>query len=389
MTTYKQSSLDELMILTALGLQLPQSKRELAEQRYHSVGHFLERPESPFREANIDIYPQGSMAIGTTVKPLTQEEYDIDLVLQMDWTPFHDNPIMLLDELEAYLKSSGNYVDIVERRNRCVCLNYSGDFHLDIIPATPDSLKRTCNTCVVVPDRELRDWSPSNPLGFASWFTQRAFEKHHQMMFAECRIHPVPGEEPINQKPPLKRVVQLLKRHRDIFFNGGKKTPSIIITTLAGQASQRLGEKQYSVADLFYNVLVFIKNEIETAKPAQIEVTNPTNPHEIFSEKWEKHPERYRMFVLWIDSALADIQELCRAQSREEAIEILGKMFGVSQIREAVRTYAAAMREASNRGSLKVASGIGIVSSSPAARNTQSVKPHTFYGDSIFRSLGK
>jgi hypothetical protein len=380
MTIHNHSSLDEILILVAIGLQLPKSKRELATQKYHSVGEYLEKEGSPFYGANLDIYPQGSMAIGTTVKPRKNEEYDIDLVLQMDHTPHHDNPVHLLDTLESYLRANGNYADIVERRNRCVCLNYAGDFHLDIIPATPDLAKFTCDSCVVVPDRELKEWSPSNPLGFARWFNLQAFEEHHGLMFAECRVHPVPGEEPGTQKPPLKRVVQLLKRHRDVFFNGGKKTPSIILTTLAGNASHELGSGQYSVADLFYKVLVYIQKRIEAAHPRQIKVLNPTNPEEVFSEKWEKHPERYRKFADWVEEAIADVQALAHAKSKEDVAAILGKMFGDTRVSEAIKAQASALAKARGEGGLGVAAGTGIISSVPS-ETSRPVRQHTFYGD--------
>ena len=34
--------------------------------------------------ADIEIYPQGSLSISTTVKPLSKQEYDLDLVCEIN-----------------------------------------------------------------------------------------------------------------------------------------------------------------------------------------------------------------------------------------------------------------------------------------------------------------
>ena len=54
------------------------------------------------------------------------------------------------------------------------------------------------------------------------------------------------------KKSPLQRVVQILKRHRDLMFNGDESKPiSIIITTLAARAYN----KETDVLDALVNVV--------------------------------------------------------------------------------------------------------------------------------------
>ena len=81
-------------------LELTETQYETAKSRYEAVGKWLSESLDPFvRESTI--YPQGSMSIGTTIRPLSAEEYDLDLVcfvLSLE----HIAPA----ELETHWKSS-------------------------------------------------------------------------------------------------------------------------------------------------------------------------------------------------------------------------------------------------------------------------------------------
>lgn len=83
------------------------------------------------------------------------------------------------------------------------------------------------------PDREqFRHWSDSNPRGFRAWFVARPEDR---FMEARAQVEPLPLPEQTDEKPPLKRVVQLLKRRPDIVFEGGESDAprSIVLTTLS------------------------------------------------------------------------------------------------------------------------------------------------------------
>lgn len=83
----------------------------------------------------------------------------------------------------------------------------------------------------------------SNPSGYVTWFFERCakqrmrlyeqYVKEHREVVAQAEIEDVKRRK---IKTPLQRVVQLLKRHRDIMFKddqSGNKPISIIITTIA------------------------------------------------------------------------------------------------------------------------------------------------------------
>jgi hypothetical protein len=64
-------------------LQLTRARYQLAVERYGTVNEFLGRAGSPFQFLQPRIFPQGSMALGTTCKPV-YGPHDLDFVLQIE-----------------------------------------------------------------------------------------------------------------------------------------------------------------------------------------------------------------------------------------------------------------------------------------------------------------
>jgi hypothetical protein len=76
------AGLDELLLGVCEELQLTSARYDLAVERYNTLNKVLEGKESPFRYFRPEIYPQGSMALGTTVKPINGP-HDLAFVLQL------------------------------------------------------------------------------------------------------------------------------------------------------------------------------------------------------------------------------------------------------------------------------------------------------------------
>ena len=144
-------ALDFLLEQLSVMLQLPASKYRNAEDKYHAVGAWLAEPGSPLRGLDPDIYPQGSMLLQTTVKPRVGDEYDLDLVCHLK-VARSVNPLTVYEMVKRRLGANEKYASILRPKKRCLRLDYSGDFHLDILPACPDIDRG--NTCILVPDRE-------------------------------------------------------------------------------------------------------------------------------------------------------------------------------------------------------------------------------------------
>lgn len=381
-TYSKDHQLDELFQSICEELQISKSQYDQAETSYNAVANWLSDDEERFPDIDIDIYPQGSLKIGTTVHPILNQEFDLDFVceLNLDWEKY-DNPVEVLDLIEERLLEHDVYAPMVERKNRCIRLNYKRNFHMDILPACP--VKEDSNGCVKVPDRQLADWKDSNPKGYANWFEETAKDydvsfNNQILMEKSAEIEKMPGVEPIQIKPPLKRAVQLMKRHRDIYFEENpKKAPiSIVLTTLAGE----FYGNQSSVNDAIEGILDGILNAAQAGK---ITVYNPQNELEVLSERWNEKPELYDSFLIFIRDFREKWTEISDAKEEGfiEVASLLKEMFGEEPINKGMNKQAKVNEAYRQAGKLGITAA-GVMSFTPvvAAEEITTVKRNTFYG---------
>jgi hypothetical protein len=136
-------------------LQITPTQFERAESAYRTVGTWLEAEGTSLAPYHPEIYPQGSMALRTTVKPMRGEEFDVDLVCEVhDWS---DSAMALHAALGARLSENADYARKLEPKNRCWRLNYANSFHLDALPGREDVLRD--GNAIEVPDRKKREWT--------------------------------------------------------------------------------------------------------------------------------------------------------------------------------------------------------------------------------------
>lgn len=65
-------------------LDLPESAYDRAIKRYEDLGEWFNRDESSLKDNEVHIFPQGSFMLGTTIRPLNEEEeYDLDLACKL------------------------------------------------------------------------------------------------------------------------------------------------------------------------------------------------------------------------------------------------------------------------------------------------------------------
>ena len=288
-------------------LQITPTQYERARSAYESVGEWLEGAPSPLAPYRPEIYPQGSMALRTTVHPLHDEEFDLDLVCELSgWT---GTAMQIYDAVGARLGANGTYRKMLEGKKRCWRLNYAGDFHLDALPGREDRNGPTFS--IEVPDRSVSTWKPSNPKGYVVWFEDRA--RPYYALF-EARKAPLPSFAPGDAGDPLRRAVQLLKRHRDVRFDGAPDNAprSIVLTTLAAKHYQG----QESVGEALLGILAGIQAEIGR-EDGLLVVPNPVNEAENFAEAWQDNEPAYRQFVEYVEQFAQDLRALFTAPLNE------------------------------------------------------------------------
>ncbi|MCC6960326.1 MAG: nucleotidyltransferase [Dehalococcoidia bacterium] len=349
-----------------------------AEDHYRAVATFLAAADDPLLRG-CDIYPQGSAALGTTVRPEGRDEHDIDLVARFPVSAKMVGPATVRNAVGRRLAEHATYRQMLEPKNRCWRLRYAGQFHLDITPSVPNP------TCAsggeLVPDREARMWKPTNPLGFCDWFSARAtlvpsILAHKELSEGtRAQIEPLPAQTPL--KGILRRTVQLLKRHRDLAFRGEDadlKPISIIITTLAARSYEACAATGVYATEL--DVVLDVVERLPhffDAPPlgkSGYFVLNPTTSGENFAEKWNANPDLASAFVSWHKMASSDLRTLLEIAGQDTIERHIGRAFGEQEARAAIEPTTKAVEEARTQGKLSIAA-TGVM----AGRVSGSVRP--------------
>ena len=354
--TYMTTLIESIIEL----LDIPDSYYRKAEDRYQSLGSWFNRENSPLADYAPDVYVQGSFRYGTVIRPLLAGEvYDLDLVCQIEESKTERSQKSLKhligDDVKAYAETH-SFKEEAEEKKRCWRLNYADDnlgFHMDILPAVPEDeflIQRLIDFgvpgemavgSVAITDREHSTysgishiWPQSNPRGFAMWFEGRMREVASARILrlvenrAYASVDAVPSFE---WKTPLQRVIQLLKRHRDVMFrpNPDLAPISMIITTLATHAY----DAETNVYEALLNVVQRMPDFVATSKPW---VPNPVNPSvppasvgEDFADKWNDMPKLREAFYMWHDQVLSDVSQLGRELRSERSAELTSKSFGI------------------------------------------------------------
>lgn len=383
-TASANRELDEILDLIGLSVQLTPPQFDKAETSYHAVAKWLQAPGSSVRDYSPDIFAQGSLRLDTTVRPMRHTEFDLDLVCLVLMSE-HASPAVVYDLLLRRMREHGTYDKIIVEMPRCIRLDYSGDFHLDIVPAIPDAACLPGETCMKIPDRPKRRWHDTNPKGYSGWFDTQCLKRKLQegvkRFSANANVEPLREPAPAYAKPPLKLSVQLFKRWRDVVFAGREhlQPASIVLTTLSGMLYQ--GERHPT--DALATILDGIYYQSLREK---IVLWNPSNPKEFITDKWREKPEMYDAFLDAVYAFRVALHKMINEGRYPDLIDDLKDMFGDWPVARAFTQFAERRQRARGNGSLLMerATGVLSVAATPrvtAAPGSVKVKSHTFHGE--------
>lgn len=340
-------------------IDLPYEVKQKAKGRYEDLGEWLNRDESTIADYRPYIFPQGSFLLQTTIRPVKKDgEYDLDIGCKFlnGLTTANISQKELKEklrlELESYRIARSIKADL-EEKTRCWRIEYQDNmiFHIDIVPCIPafefdsssygsffiDSYRKgelLLTESNILAWKELsllitdtnnkdferisNDWHHSNPEGFAKWFRanaalDRARDLQSYSIRNEITDLPITTSK---QDTILQRTIKLLKRHRDIMFNGNDEYApiSIIISKLAADAyngEQSLGEALINIIEGMRSALSGITSDIP----------NPTEPRENFADKWEGDSRYFHNFHAWLIQAKRDFSTLTKHDLTRESIE--------------------------------------------------------------------
>lgn len=370
-------------------IELSPTQHAQAKQSYEAVTDVLQKIGSPIQGFSPRNRAQGSMRIGTTIRPPAQDEFDLDVLCWLDASGHRYTPHQIYELVWDTLGNHATYREMRVRRSRCIRLPYARQFHLDITPAIPDWIRGTPS--LYIPDREQKIWCSTHPISFADdWFKPISLRLPRIVELIantanikaafSASVEPLP-EYGAFEKTPLQRIVQLVKHDRDRHFaDDAKHRPSsILLTTLTAQAYER------EVSRTAPTLLEFVVRVVEGI-PAGISkfnqngnwtfmVSNPVNRQENFAESWTN--EHYRRFCAWHEKAVAWLRSTTSLEGRgaDVLLNRMSEEFGKERVVKAARALGSDVKNLHESGQSRVSplGRIGAVGAFAA--------PTVFFGD--------
>lgn len=362
---------DSLSISDAVYEDSVASYSELAKYLSNHIGY------------KVNIYPQGSMALGTTIKTITnKDDYDLDVVCEVEAT--FNNPEKLKNLIGDALKNSERYKNMIDKEGkRCWTLNYSSkNFHLDVLPAAPYD-KTSTKILITNKEQNTNEYSfkTSNPKAYISWFLAKQEQEKNNLIkrFKNSTNDSIEELKEYRIHTTLQKATQLLKRYRDIKYKDATdeerelKPISIIITTLLARVYTG-NETLYQLLCNFSNNAI---NYIKKDKDGNYVITNPINNEENFADKWIQYPERKDAFFEWMKEVKHDLitNNFLTKDGTIEQANYLKKIFGDRVINKVYTDQAITYKNSSS----KYINHDSIATITTAKTDTK-IKEHTFYG---------
>lgn len=370
-------------------LDISPSMYKIAVERYETIANYLQK-----KGVEADFYPQGSFRLGTVTRPVKNgkdSEYDIDLVCHMAKDKDETTPSVVKNTVGTALKMDACYRDLLDDEGRrCWTLIYAEiqdtGFHIDILPSVSEEQgniqlltgygvrSELAQSAIAITNKneQTYSWASGNPRGYAEWFDEinkpmfdTVVKEAREAIFrSNTSIFASIDDVPLQLvRTPLQRVVQILKRHRDVRFVGHEleadKPISMIITTLSAQIVRNW---QCSTSDTFALLRFVVTRLTEYAdlignnaskivgdtkalirrdfSANRWTISNPVNPLENFADRWHENDNRkakaFFLWVKWVQTDLIDV--LSRPDFTDEALTLF---FGDSIIKKASAGYNA------------------------------------------------
>jgi hypothetical protein len=326
-----RSGLSTILEAVAETLDVPDHVYEDAILKYENVGQHLADDESELNRYSPQIYVQGSFRLGTVVQPISRnDEYDVDLVCRLEIPKDDITQSDLKAKVGDRLKARSDLGTILDESRRCWVLNYPKQagmpgFHMDVLPSIPN--EDATPSGILVTDTDLHRWQTSNPILYSEWFKSRMeiVLQSRRAAFADSISASVEEIPEWQVKTPLQRCIQILKRHRDTFFESSpdKKPISIIITTLAALAYSNEEDVFDSLGAIVKGMPHFIEN-----RDGQWWVPNPVEPSENFAHKWNEDPERPEAFMRWLGQVRTDVDRVAEERSAKGRVALMQDSLG-------------------------------------------------------------
>ena len=266
------------------------------EDRKSAVTRFLESKVPGY----VKVSAQGSYAHQTIIKPVKDnDEFDADLLVFIKDSDFNPDLYVrdYVKELYDVFRSDERYKDKVRLKTRCVTIDYSGDFHLDIVPCIK------YDKCAYVSNRKDSKYEKTDGEGYSDWV-------------ADCNKR-IGG----NYMRKSVRLLKFLRDHKDNF-----SVKSILLTTLVGEATLRVASDSCNNTPTALKNLSNNVNDFLSANPDMPEVKNPVLPEENFNRHWDD--AKYKNFRDKFSLYCEKINDAYEEEDHDKSVKKWRKLFG-------------------------------------------------------------
>ena len=332
-------------------LDISPTNYKLAVDRYNAVGACIEEYFKKELGLDVHIYPQGSFKIGTVIYPADRDDgYDIDLVCEIQQAKYKITPEKLKEIVGQALKSNAVYANMIDKEGRrCWTIIYKEQngmkFHIDILPSVPEQIENIENTAIATTTRIKENnkvkgyiWDSTDPLAYAKWFSninKKSYDsvqmQYRKLLFENNKniyesIDDVPKEL---VKTKLQKIIQILKRHRDIrFINNSLKDAkpiSMIITTLVSTIYSYVNIEMEDIMITIkkiveelakYRILIereeYVSNRLIQKNDGKWQIRNPV-ADENLADRWHENNNRkaraFFQWITWLEKDMINIDE--------------------------------------------------------------------------------
>ena len=376
----KNRNLNKILESGLRSLDLTKKQHTKAVSEYKSISEHLASLKWFCEKYRPDIFPQGSMDLGTCVRPIGSDEFDLDIIVLMHCL-LGAKLTELMDDLEFAMKSFDGRHSGIKRLKCCLRLDYPGDFHLDLVPARPDACDGNPEAMLISNhDGELG--TKTDPKAFSEYFEDAKSKVLVSANFSEgwklansarATIAPAPLASTPENKTTLQLVIQILKRHRDLFFEGRDDAPSSsAISALATDCYQ--GHQ-----DLYEAVEYAINHMKDFVRSVAPRVPNARYLVEDYADRWASDSTKEKAFWEWYVKVQEDFDKLGVfkiANASETLHPILGEKAVVSALNDFDAEGVTNLR---NDNKLGATAGLGLLSSTLSG--TKAAQPTSFFGN--------
>ena len=343
----------------AAGIDISPSLHKYAVDRYNGIANFLND-----KGIKASFYSQGSFRTGTVVRPLrdgVEADFDLDVVCELTSKKEETTEYRVKNDVGDALKSDETYKKkLLPEDDICWTLQYADPqdgigFNLDLVPAVVDVERighliekkvdyRYAQEAISVTERKSvnrYEWQASNPSGFGLWFDdinekfleydkqsqrEEIFKKYRDIFQKNATVEDIPD---YYLRSSLQRAIQLLKRHRDLYFErvstGKKYRPkSVIITSLAARIAenaepQGLESLLAYITNGLYEYAVLLKDKKSLPKNTggsesyiaknngEWVILNPVDPEDNYASDWTD--DTARAFFEWVKVVKQDLAD--------------------------------------------------------------------------------